>query len=266
MAGTGTQQVGDNLKDFGAQLQKSNMVWQNMATPIEQLGSTAPLLQNATIASRASVIQQIASTGVNTAAVNANTAAQSSSSITGGIWPHANGGSLAKFASGGNTGLIKGAGTGTSDSILTYLAHQGRFIATSNGEYIIKKSSVDKLGVNFLDMINQNPDAAAGLKRYADGGSLGENMVPVMSPKTVDSYNSLNKNHAVIKMNSNKKLEQLMAQQNEMIGKMGSKSDSGNLVVLNTQADSSSVMKALAKNPRMVQKILGGQKKHGFGR
>lgn len=266
MAGTGTQQVGDNLKDFGAQLQKSNMVWQNMATPIEQLGSTAPLLQNATMASRASVIQQIASTGVNTAAVNANTAAQSSSSITGGIWPHANGGSLAKFASGGNTGLIKGAGTGTSDSILTYLAHQGRFIATSNGEYIIKKSSVDKLGVNFLDMINQNPDVAAGLKRYADGGSLGENMIPVMSPKTVDSYNSLNKNHAVIKMNSNKKLEQLMAQQNEMIGKMGSKSDSGNLVVLNTQADSSSVMKALAKNPRMVQKILGGQKKHGFGR
>lgn len=266
MTGTGTQQVGDNLKDFGAQLQKSNMVWQNMATPIEQLGSTAPLLQSATVASRASVIQQIASTGVNTAAINANTAAQSTSSITGGIWPHANGGSLAKFASGGNTGLIKGAGTGTSDSILTYLAHQGRFIATSNGEYIIKKSSVDKLGVNFLDMINQNPDAAAGLKRYADGGSLGENMVPVMSPKTVDSYNSLNKNHAVIKMNSNKKLEQLMAQQNEMIGKMGSKSDSGNLVVLNTQADSSSVMKALAKNPRMVQKILGGQKKHGFGR
>lgn len=266
MAGTGTPQVGDNLKDFGAQLQKSNMVWQNMATPIEQLGSTAPLLQSATVASRASVIQQIASTGVNTAAINANTAAQSTSSITGGIWPHANGGSLAKFASGGNTGLIKGAGTGTSDSILTYLAHQGRFIATSNGEYIIKKSSVDKLGVNFLDMINQNPDAAAGLKRYADGGSLGESMVPVMSPKTVDSYNSLNKNHAVIKMNSNKKLEQLMAQQNEMIGKMGSKSDSGNLVVLNTQADSSSVMKALAKNPRMVQKILGGQKKHGFGR
>lgn len=266
MAGTGTPQVGDNLKDFGAQLQKSNMVWQNMATPIEQLGSTAPLLQSATVASRASVIQQIASTGVNTAAINANTAAQSTSSITGGIWPHANGGSLAKFASGGNTGLIKGAGTGTSDSILTYLAHQGRFIATSNGEYIIKKSSVDKLGVNFLDMINQNPDAAAGLQRYADGGSLGENMVPVMSPKTVDSYNSLNKNHAVIKMNSNKKLEQLMAQQNEMIGKMGSKDSSGNLVVLNTQADSSSVMKALAKNPRMVQKILGGQKKHGFGR
>lgn len=268
MAGTGTQQVGDNLKDFGAQLQKSNMVWQNMATPLEQLGATTPLLQSATVASRASVIQQIASTGVNTAAINANTAAKSTGTISGGInlLGHANGGSLTKFASGGNTGLISGAGTGTSDSILTYLAHQGRFIATSNGEYIIKKSSVDKLGVNFLDMINQNPDAAAGLKRYADGGSLGENMVPVMSPKTVDSYNSLNKNHAVIKMNSNKKLEQLMAQQNEMIGKMGSKSDSGNLVVLNTQADSSSVMKALAKNPRMVQKILGGQKKHGFGR
>nr|DAT78054.1 MAG TPA: minor tail protein [Caudoviricetes sp.] len=266
MAGTGAQQVNNNLKNFGAQLQKGNMVWQNMATPLQQLGQATPLLETATMASRASVIQQIASTGVNTAAVNANTAAQSSSSITGGILGHANGGSLAKFASGGSIGLISGAGTGTSDSILTYLAHQGRFIATSNGEYIIKKSSVDRLGVNFLDMINQNPEAAAGLKRYADGGSLGENMVPVMSPKTVDSYNSLNKNHAVIKMNSNKKLEQLMAQQNEMIGKMGNKSDSGNLVVLNTQADSGSVMKALAKNPRMVQRILGGQKKHGFGR
>lgn len=267
MAGTGAQQVvNGNLKDLGAQLQKSNMVWQNMAAPIEQLGATTPLLQSATVASRASVIQQIASTGVNTAAINANTAAQSTGTISGGILGHANGGSLAKFASGGNTGLISGAGTGTSDSILTYLAHQGRFIATSNGEYIIKKSSVDRLGVNFLDMINQNPEAAAGLKRYADGGSLGESMVPVMSPKTVDSYNSLKKNQAVIKMNSNKKLEELMAQQNDMIGRMGSKDNSGNLVVLNTQADSSSVMKALAKNPRMVQKILGGQKKHGFGR
>lgn len=270
MAGTGAQQVvNGNLKDFGAQLQKSNMVWQNMATPLEQLGATTPLLQSATVESRAAVIQQIASTSADIAATNANTSAMlSTGTISGGIslFGHANGGSLAKFASGGNTGLISGAGTGTSDSILTYLAHQGRFIATSNGEYIIKKSSVDRLGVNFLDMINQNPEAAAGLKRYADGGSLGESMVPVMSPKTVDSYNSLKKNQAVIKMNSNKKLEELMAQQNDMIGRMGSKDTSGNLVVLNTQADSSSVMKALAKNPRMVQKILGGQKKHGFGR
>lgn len=266
MAGTGTPQVGDNLKDFGAQLQKSNMVWQNMATPIEQLGSTAPLLQSATVASRASVIQQIASTGVNTAAINANTAAQSTSSITGGIWPHANGGSLAKFASGGNTGLIKGAGTGTSDSILTYLAHQGRFIATSNGEYIVKKSTVDKLGTNYLDMLNNNPEAMAGLQRYADGGNLGVSYVPSMSPKTVDSYNSLNHNQAVIKMNSNKKLETLMQQQNDMISKMGSGDSNGGIVVLNTQADSASVMKALAKNPRAVQRILGGQKKHGFGR
>lgn len=269
MAGTGAQQINGNLKDFGAQLQKSNMVWQNMATPLEQLGATTPLLQAATVQSRASIIQQVVATGAQTAATNANTSAMlSTGTISGGInlFGHANGGSLAKFASGGNTGLISGAGTGTSDSILTYLAHQGRFIATSNGEYIIKKSSVDRLGVNFLDMINQNPEAAAGLKRYADGGSLGESMVPVMSPKTVDSYNSLKKNQAVIKMNSNKKLEELMAQQNDMIGRMGSKDNSGNLVVLNTQADSSSVMKALAKNPRMVQNILGGQKKHGFGR
>lgn len=179
---------------------------------------------------------------------------------------HADGGLIKGFATGGDTtGLIRGAGTGTSDSILTYLANRGQFIRTSNGEYIIKKSTVDKVGVGFLDTLNANPEAIAGMKRYADGGNLGESYEPVMSPKTVENYRKFNRNNTVIKTSSNKRLEQLMQQQNDMLAAMGSKDNgSGNMVVLNTQADSASVMRAIQKNPRAFQRIMGNQQRHGF--
>ena len=179
---------------------------------------------------------------------------------------HADGGLVKGFATGGDTtGLIRGAGTGTSDSILTYLANRGQFIRTSNGEYIIKKSTVDKVGVGFLDTLNANPEAIAGMKRYADGGNLGESYEPVMSPKTVENYRKFNRNNTVIKTSSNKRLEQLMQQQNDMLAAMGSKDNgSGNMVVLNTQADSASVMRAIQKNPRAFQRIMGNQQRHGF--
>ena len=179
---------------------------------------------------------------------------------------HADGGLVKGFATGGDTtGLIRGAGTGTSDSILTYLANRGQFIRTSNGEYIIKKSTVDKVGVGFLDTLNANPEAIAGMKRYADGGDLGESYEPVMSPKTVENYRKFNRNNTVIKTSSNKRLEQLMQQQNDMLAAMGSKGNgSGNMVVLNTQADSASVMRAIQKNPRAFQRIMGNQQRHGF--
>jgi TP901 family phage tail tape measure protein len=57
-----------------------------------------------------------------------------------------------KAASGG---MIRGAGTGTSDSIPAYL---------SNGEYVIKAKSVKKYGTGFMDKLN------AG--RFADGGLI----------------------------------------------------------------------------------------------
>lgn len=179
---------------------------------------------------------------------------------------HADGGLVKGFATGGDTtGLIRGAGTGTSDSILTYLANRGQFIRTSNGEYIIKKSTVDKVGVGFLDTLNANPEAIAGMKRYADGGNLGESYEPVMSARTIDNYKKFNRNNTVIKTSSNKRLEQLMQQQNDMLAAMGSKGNgSGNMVVLNTQADSASVMRAIQKNPRAFQRIMGNQQRHGF--
>ncbi|AQZ96553.1 hypothetical protein BVH74_18145 [Halopseudomonas phragmitis] len=67
------------------------------------------------------------------------------------------GDSLPGYASGG---LIRGPGTGTSDSILMY---------GSNGEYMIQAAAVRKYGTHLLDMIN-----GMQLPRFADGGLVGD--------------------------------------------------------------------------------------------
>ncbi len=187
----------------------------------------------------------------------------------GSVSPKANGG-LVGFASGGYTdGLIQGAGTGTSDSILTYLAHRGQFIATSNGEYIIKKSSVDKLGVGFLDTLNNNPEAIGalnGLKRYANGGNLGESYAPSMSLKGINGYKTFNKSNMEKQMSfSTRKMETLLQGLRQDV-QDGNKSDNSvaQPIILNTQADSASVMKAIAKNPRALQAIMGNNQRRGF--
>lgn len=71
-------------------------------------------------------------------------------------------------------GLISGRGTGTSDSILSYL---------SNGEYVIKARAVRKYGTRLLGMLNGMrlpsfnmgglaglPDFSARIPAFADGG------------------------------------------------------------------------------------------------
>lgn len=62
-----------------------------------------------------------------------------------------------KFATGG---LIRGPGTGTSDSIPALL---------SNGEYVIRAAAVKKLGLNALDLLNRG----IPIPRFADGGLVG---------------------------------------------------------------------------------------------
>ena len=57
----------------------------------------------------------------------------------------ATGGFMQAFAN-GSLGSVRGAGSGISDSIPAMLSH---------GEYVVKASSVSKLGVGVLDMINQ---------------------------------------------------------------------------------------------------------------
>lgn len=62
-----------------------------------------------------------------------------------------------KFATGG---MIRGPGTGTSDSIPALL---------SNGEYVIRAAAVRKLGKNALDLLNRG----IPIPRFADGGLVG---------------------------------------------------------------------------------------------
>lgn len=62
-----------------------------------------------------------------------------------------------RFATGG---LIRGPGTGTSDSIPALL---------SDGEYVIRAAAVRKLGKNALDLLNRG----IPIPRFADGGLVG---------------------------------------------------------------------------------------------
>lgn len=62
-------------------------------------------------------------------------------------------------------GYISGAGTGTSDSIPAML---------SNGEYVIKASSVRRYGTNFLNAVNNGSFAKIHphVPKFADGGAV----------------------------------------------------------------------------------------------
>ena len=62
-------------------------------------------------------------------------------------------------------GYISGAGTGTSDSIPAML---------SNGEYVIKASSVKRYGTNFLNAVNNGNFAKIHphIPKFADGGAV----------------------------------------------------------------------------------------------
>jgi hypothetical protein len=80
------------------------------------------------------------------------------------------------FASGG---LLKGPGTGTSDSILGIDRRTKQAMAwVSNDEYVIKAASVARLGKQTLDYINafgELPDLT--LPRRAEGGMIAETLI-----------------------------------------------------------------------------------------
>ncbi len=60
-------------------------------------------------------------------------------------------------------GSVRGAGSGTSDSILARL---------SNGEYVFKAAAVRRLGVGLLDRLN-NGSVSGRMARFAEGGLVG---------------------------------------------------------------------------------------------
>ena len=172
----------------------------------------------------------------------------------------ANGGSIPKFATGGApAGRIKGAGSGRSDSILAYLQDKDKFVWLSNGEYVINEKSAKALGYDTLDKLNG----------YATGGPLDTSItnptpyVPTINPqvaqRTTTIYGS-NKMTEYLLREQNKK----MAQQNEMLKNMNADGGNGKMIVLNTQASSADVLRALQENPRAVQAIMGQQRNMGF--
>ena len=81
-------------------------------------------------------------------------------------------GARANYASGG---LLRGPGTGTSDSIIGMYSNGG-MVRVSNGEYIVNADTVSKLGVPFFDRINGMKSGGLMLNysvpRYDNGGEL----------------------------------------------------------------------------------------------
>lgn len=91
--------------------------------------------------------------------------AQITNAVAGSLGaPSSGGGGLFGFATGG---YVSGPGSSMSDSIPARL---------SNGEYVIRASSVKKVGVGFLDYINNLGSRSFKKKidgNFADGGSVG---------------------------------------------------------------------------------------------
>jgi tape measure domain-containing protein len=123
---------------------------------------------------------------------------------------HAAGGLVGavKRAAGGVAGYIRGAGTTTSDSIAAWL---------SNKEYVVKASSVEKLGVGTLDYINQTGSIPA----FSTGGSItpagfmpslgsSQTTPSASSSDTVNINLSLNGNSAVGVFQKNDAVNQLI--------------------------------------------------------
>lgn len=180
-----------------------------------------------------------------------------------GWFGKANGGAFATGGSMSNgvqaAGRIQGAGTGRSDSILAYLANKGKFVMLSNGEYVINEKSAKALGYDTLDNLNA----------YADGGGLSSS--PVNPTPYVPTINQQVAKRAINIHGNNITTEKLlreqnahMLEQNNLLKNMGQSGGDGKMIVLNTQASSADVLKALQENPRAVQAILGRQNRMGF--
>jgi hypothetical protein len=74
-------------------------------------------------------------------------------------------------------GLIKGPGTGTSDSILARVGYaNGGFIGVSNNEYIVKAASVQKYGVGFMDAVNNQKLSPVSANTSSSSGNTVYNI------------------------------------------------------------------------------------------
>lgn len=218
----------------------------NVSNTLTQTATAKDALNTtATTTNTAATQAQIAATQANTEALIMAGTPKPSITLGG----HAMGGLLTTAYA--NGGMIRGAGTGKSDSILAYLADKDRFVFLSNGEYVMTAEATSRIGKDNLDAMNYGA--------FADGGALNPTpYVPQISPRVAKRA------EGVRVANPNARMEQLMQEQTDTIKNMGSSDGSGNVVVLNTHASSDDVMNAIYKNPRAFQSILHQQKRHGF--
>lgn len=135
--------------------------------------ASATTTANTTAVSANTAAQSVLSTAMtaltaavtaNTAAVGAGAASSAGSGIVSAIGSAA--GSAASSGGYADGGHVRGAGTGTSDSIPAML---------SDGEFVVNAGSVSKPGVlALLHAINGTPGyargSAPGVRRYAEGG------------------------------------------------------------------------------------------------
>lgn len=91
-------------------------------------------------------------------------AAQNAITVPVAAAPTGVGNEAPAFAAGG---AVRGPGSGTSDSILSWL---------SNGEYVLKAAAVQRYGLGFINRLNRME-----LPRYRDGGPV----VPTVQPTAV---------------------------------------------------------------------------------
>lgn len=218
----------------------------NVSNTLTQTATAKDALNTtATTTNTAATQAQIAATQANTEALIMAGTPKPSISLGG----HAMGGLLTTAYA--NGGMISGAGTGKSDSILAYLADKDRFVFLSNGEYVMTAEATQRIGKDNLDAMNYGA--------FADGGALNPTpYVPQISPRVAKRA------EGVRVTNPNARMEQLMQEQTDTIKNMGNSDGSGNVVVLNTHASSDDVMNAIQRNPRAFQSILHNQKRHGF--
>lgn len=218
----------------------------NVSNTLTQTAAAKDALNTtATTTNTAATQAQIAATQANTEALIMAGTPKPSITLGG----HAMGGLLTTAYA--NGGMIHGAGTGKSDSILAYLADKDRFVFLSNGEYVMTAEATSRIGKDNLDAMNYGA--------FADGGALNPTpYVPQISPRVAKRA------EGVRVTNPNARMEQLMQEQTDTIKNMGNSDGSGNVVVLNTHASSDDVMNAIQRNPRAFQSILHNQKRHGF--
>jgi TP901 family phage tail tape measure protein len=120
---------------------------------------------------------------------------------------------LAKAQGKSMGGLIKGPGTGTSDSIMARFAGGGLpQLSVSNGEYIVKAKAVQNYGVGFMDAINAQKigvtstnlqstsgDTVYNVNMTVNGGSANANEIADQVIRKINFISSKNnKSNAVM--------------------------------------------------------------------